>query len=165
MSFKLHSQSIDDDNFLTRYHLPSVTLVDLKKSGAITKRPIQADAALMNPTSPILALRSAQTLQIFNLSEKKKVGEHTLSSPLVHWRWVDGNTLALVTSSSVYHWEALSPKPSSPKKVFERHASLPPAMQILQYEVTGDGKWCLIGGEICILREGVSNFDVIPVIR
>ncbi|GMH86760.1 hypothetical protein TL16_g10645, partial [Triparma laevis f. inornata] len=126
----------------------SVTLVDLKKSGAITKRPIQADAALMNPTSPILALRSAQTLQIFNLSEKKKVGEHTLSSPLVHWRWVDGNTLALVTSSSVYHWEALSPKPSSPKKIFERHASLPPAMQILQYEVTGDGKWCLIGGII-----------------
>ena len=37
------------------------------------KRPITADAALMNPVAKILALRSGENLQIFNIDLKRKM--------------------------------------------------------------------------------------------
>lgn len=34
------------------------------------------------------------------------LGEHNLGSEVVEfWKWVDDNTIALVTPTVVYHWE------------------------------------------------------------
>jgi clathrin heavy chain len=44
------------------------------------KRPITADAALMNPVAKILALRSGENLQIFNIDLKSKMKALILKS-------------------------------------------------------------------------------------
>jgi clathrin heavy chain len=48
------------------------------------KRPITADAALMNPVAKILALRSGENLQIFNIDLKSKMKAHILKSQSVY---------------------------------------------------------------------------------
>ena len=98
---------MQSENWVVTCEAGSVTLCDLKNGGAITKRPIQAEAALMNPTVSILALRSGNTLQIFNLELKSKMNSHTMSSPCIFWKWLSQSTIALVTQTSVYHWKAV----------------------------------------------------------
>lgn len=98
----------------------------------------------MNPSQSILALRSKETLQIFNLDQKAKMKSHNMTEPVVFWKWTSDSNLALVTSTSVYHW-ALDGQ-SAPVKVFDRHQTLGPNTQIINYRVSPDGKWCLLGG-------------------
>ena len=119
-------------------------MIDLQNGAQVTRRPIQAEAAVMNPAQNILALRSGTTLQIFNLDQKAKMKSHTMPDPLVFWKWTSDTNLALVTATSVFHW-ALEGQ-SAPAKVFDRHASLGPSNQIINYRVSPDGKWCLLGG-------------------
>lgn len=89
-----------------------------------SKRPMSADAVLMNPKSQVLALRGVlcvvhyvklkctardkQTgkdqLQVFNLEMKSKLKSYVMNDPVVFWRWISVNTLALVTATRVYHW-------------------------------------------------------------
>lgn len=121
-----------------------VTLIDLVNNGQVTRRPIQAEAAVMNPTTNILALRSQTTLQIFNLDLKAKMKSHVMSEPCVFWKWTSPKNLALVTATSVYHWSIEGA--ADPVKVFDRHASIGAATQIINYQVSPDGKWCLLGG-------------------
>ena len=47
-------------------------MIDLANGAQVTRRPIQAEAAIMNPASNILALRSGTTVQMFNLDTKAK---------------------------------------------------------------------------------------------
>lgn len=53
-----------------------IHIVDLMNPSKTEKRPITADAALMNPVAKILALRSGQALQIFNIELKSKMKAH-----------------------------------------------------------------------------------------
>lgn len=121
-----------------------VTLIDLVNNAQITRRPIQAEAAVMNPTTNILALRSGTTLQIFNLDLKAKMKAHVMSEPCVFWKWTSPKNLALVTATAVYHWSIEGS--SEPVKMFDRHQSIGPSTQIINYQVSPDGKWCLLGG-------------------
>lgn len=120
-------------------------MVDLKNNGALNKRPVQADAAIMNPISSILAIRSGQTMQIFNLELKAKMSSFSMSESVVFWKWINQMHLAIVTPNSVYHWKCVEAD-SKPVKVFDRHPSLPPSMQVINYQVSDDMKWCLLGG-------------------
>ena len=56
-AIKFGSCTMQSENWIVTCESGSVTLCDLKNGGTITKRPIQAEAALMNPTVSILALR------------------------------------------------------------------------------------------------------------
>lgn len=121
-----------------------VSMIDLKNGAQITRRPIQAEAALMNPMQNILALRSGTTVQIFNLDAKAKMKSHNMPEPVVYWKWTSPANLAMVTATSVWHWPLDGQAP--PAKMFDRHASIGPNNQIINYRVSPDGKWCLLGG-------------------
>ena len=80
---------------------PQVFIVDLKNGNQVMKRPMSAEAAIMNPVSKILALRAGQQLQIFNLELRAKMKSHQMPEAVVFWRWVSPNTIALVTPTAV----------------------------------------------------------------
>ena len=80
------------------------TMVDLQNSNAVTRRPMKATAAIMNPVPTILALRSGNVLQMFNLDLQAKMKSSTLPSPVLFWRWTSPQNIALVTAEEVLHW-------------------------------------------------------------
>jgi clathrin heavy chain len=135
---------MESDKWIVCVEPNQVTMIDLRNGAQVTRRPIQAEAAIMNPEQNILALRSGTTLQIFNLDAKAKIKSHQTSEPLVFWKWTSPLNLALVTATSVWHW-ALDAQ-SEPVKMFDRHATLGPNTQIINYKVSPDLKWCLLGG-------------------
>lgn len=47
---------------------------------------------------------AGRTLQIFNIEMKSKMKAHTMVEDVTFWKWINVNTLALVTDSTVYHW-------------------------------------------------------------
>eukprot|EP00980_Cylindrotheca_fusiformis_P020304 scaffold7344_cov145-Cylindrotheca_fusiformis.AAC.2 len=135
---------MESDKWIVCVEPSQVTMIDLRNGAQVTRRPIQAEAAIMNPEQNILALRSGTTLQIFNLDAKAKIKSHQMPEPLVFWKWTSPSNLALVTASGVFHW-ALDAQ-STPVKMFDRHATLGPNTQIINYKVSPDQKWCLLGG-------------------
>ncbi|GLD96364.1 hypothetical protein PINS_up005047 [Pythium insidiosum] len=122
----------------------SVVIVDLAAGNQVQRRPINAEAAIMNPVSKVIALRSENQLQIFNMELRAKMKSHLMTEPVVFWRWISVNTIALVTGSAVYHWSLDGD--SAPVKMFDRHASLGAGTQIISYEASPDGKWLLLVG-------------------
>jgi len=142
-SIKHGLTTMQSANWIVSVEPSQVTMVDLKNNGAVTRRPMKAEAALMNPSVNILGLRSGATIQVFNLDSKQKLKSYSMPEPCVFWKWANANTLVLVTASSVYHW-ALDG--GDPVKVFDRHPSVGPNCQIINYQMSPDGKWCLLGG-------------------
>ena len=69
---------------------------------------------------------------------------HNLTEAVVFWRWTAPNNIAIVTGSAVYHWSIEGESP--PQKVFDRHEKLLDSCQIINYQVSADGKWCLLMG-------------------
>ena len=59
-------------------------------------------AAIMNPNNKVLALKSGQQLQIFNLDLRAKMKSHSMPAPVVFWRWVTPSLIVLVTATSVF---------------------------------------------------------------
>jgi clathrin heavy chain len=135
--------TMQSDKWIVCVEPSQVTMVDLANQAQVTRRPIQAEAAIMNPASSILALRSGTTLQIFNLEQKLKMKAHTITEAVVFWKWTSPSNLALVTARSVYHWSVSGN--DAPVKVFDKHASVANS-QIINYCVSPDEKWCLLGG-------------------
>eukprot|EP00730_Choanoeca_flexa_P006582 TRINITY_DN12179_c0_g1_i1.p1 TRINITY_DN12179_c0_g1~~TRINITY_DN12179_c0_g1_i1.p1 ORF type:complete len:1670 (+),score=638.03 TRINITY_DN12179_c0_g1_i1:88-5097(+) len=115
----------------------------------VEKKPITADSAIMNPEGAIIALKSGRTLQIFNLDTKAKLKSHNMDADVTFWRWVDAQTLGLVTESSVYHWDLSGD--STPVKMFDRHDNLNGA-QIINYRTDSKKQWLLLNG--IVLRDG-----------
>lgn len=121
-----------------------VTMVDLQNGAQVTRRPMQVQAALMNPIQNVLALRNEQTVQVFNLDAKQKLKSHQMPEPVLYWKWTSPSNLAMVTAKSVYHWTLEGQ--GQPQKVFDRHPTLGPNCQIINYRVSPDGKWAVLGG-------------------
>ena len=103
-----------------------------------------AEAAIMNPSSKILALRIGMQMQVFNLDTQESVMKHASDEEVVFWKWLDASTIAVVTGSAVFHWE-LKKDGGPPKKVFDRKVELV-ALRILNYKVDPSGMWCLLSG-------------------
>ena len=82
----------------------SVAIIDMANGNAVQKRPISAEAAIMNPVSKVIALRAGNQLQIFNMELRAKMKAHQMNDTVVFWRWISPNMIGLVTGSSVYHW-------------------------------------------------------------
>lgn len=83
-SIKFGTTSMESEKFITicdsSSGTPQIVIVDMAHGNAVKKRPIKAEAAIMNPISEVLALRSGTTLQIFNL----ELQVHTKASALPH---------------------------------------------------------------------------------
>eukprot|EP00970_Alexandrium_tamarense_P011970 scaffold2643_cov262-Alexandrium_tamarense.AAC.1 len=84
-------------------------------------------------------------IQMFNLDTKQKLKSHDMDSPIVFWKWTSADNLALVTATSVHHWSSTEGS-SAPTKMFDRHPTIGPNTQIINYQVSPDSKWCLLGG-------------------
>mmetsp|Transcript_6616 Transcript_6616/g.19405 ORF Transcript_6616/g.19405 Transcript_6616/m.19405 type:complete len:1731 (-) Transcript_6616:203-5395(-) len=143
-SIKHNMTTMESDKWIVCVEQSQLTMIDLKNGAQVTRRPMQAEAAIMNPDQNILALRSGTTLQVFNLDTKAKVMSHNMPEPLVFWKWISPSNLALVTGTAVYHWAMAAD--SKPAKMFDRHPTLGPNTQIINYRVSPDAKWCLLGG-------------------
>lgn len=47
---------------------------------------------------------AGKNIQIFNIEMKSKMKAHQMTDEIMFWKWVNLNTIALVTETSVYHW-------------------------------------------------------------
>lgn len=52
----------------------------------------------------MLTVLAGRTLQIFNIEMKSKMKAHTMVEDVVFWKWINVNTVALVTDTAVFHW-------------------------------------------------------------
>jgi len=143
-SIKHGLTTMESENWIVCVEPSQVTMVDLKNGAQVSKRSISAEAAIMNPSQNIIALRSGTTVQIFNLDAKQKMKSYAMPEAVVYWKWANATTLAMVTATSVYHW-ALEGA-ADPVKLFDRHQSVGANTQIINYHMAPDGKWCLLGG-------------------
>jgi clathrin heavy chain len=143
-SIKHGSTTMESDRWIVSVEPSQLTLIDLHNGATATRKPMQAEAALMHPHRNILALRSQQMVQIFDMDVKTKLKAYQMPAAVVYWKWTSATNLAMVTATSVFHW-ALDGA-GEPQKVFERHASLGPNVQIINYRVSPDGKWAVLGG-------------------
>lgn len=78
-----------------------------------------------------------------------------MPAPVVYWRWISPNAIALVTATTVFHWSIEGDSP--PVKIFDRNAALLEGTQVINYQVSGDGKWCLLCGISAGGAPGVIN--------
>jgi len=143
-SIKHGSTTMESANWIVCVEQNQVAMVDLRSGAQVNRRPIQAEAACMNPEQNIIALRSGTTIQIFNLDTKAKLKSHSSPEPIVFWKWVNATTLGMVSATSVYHYSISGQ--DGPTKMFDRHATLGANTQIINYRVSPDGKWCILGG-------------------
>lgn len=74
---------------------------------------------------------------------KTKVKSHLMHDDVEFWKWISLKSLALVTSTAVYHWSMEGE--SQPVKVFDRHPSMNGA-QIINYRINSDEKWMVLVG-------------------
>ncbi|RWS28918.1 clathrin heavy chain 1-like protein [Leptotrombidium deliense] len=120
-----------------------VVIIDMANAQQPIRRPISADSAIMNPASKVIALKAMRTLQIFNIEMKSKMKAHTMTEDVIFWKWINLNTIALVTEGAVYHWGMEGD--SQPLKMFDRHASLN-GCQIINYRTDHRVQWLLLIG-------------------
>jgi len=152
---KFGSCSMESDKFITVCESGQIAIVDMSAGNSVTRQKITAEAAIMNPLSKVIALRAGQTLQIFNLELRAKMKSHNMPAPVTFWRWISPNTIALVTAASVFHWSIEGD--SAPVKIFDRNPGLTEGTQIINYQVSGDSKWCLLCGISAGETPGVIN--------
>jgi hypothetical protein len=100
-------------------------------------------------------------LQLYSLDDFASIKSITLPEPIFYWRWVTDEELGIVTTSTVYHWtihgELFSCSSCShpvkdadpPRKKFLRSfESSFESAQIINYQVSPGGLWCLLIGLI-----------------
>jgi clathrin heavy chain len=102
---------------------------------------------VLNPEGKILALRKTTAegvhLHLFHTEMQRKLKEFTLSEAVDFWKWISPSTLAIVTTSAVYHWSVEGA--TAPARIFARNASLRTS-QIINYRTDSTQRWLLIIG-------------------
>ncbi|KAI9650266.1 Clathrin heavy chain [Ciborinia camelliae] len=151
-SIGFNSCTLESDSFIcvrekkNEASQPEVVIVDLKQNNAVTRRPIKADSAIMHWSKQVIALKAqSRTLQIFDLGAKAKLKSATMNEDVVFWKWFSETSLGLVTDTTVYHWDVFDPNQAAPVEVFKRNPNLS-GCQIINYRVSGDGKWMVVVG-------------------
>lgn len=139
-----------------------VVIIDMNDTANPVRRPISADSAIMNPTSKVIALKAAKTLQIFNIEMKSKMKAHTMTDDVTFWKWISVNTVALVTDNAVYHWSMEGD--SQPVKVFDRHSSLS-GCQIINYRTDASQQWLLVIGISAQAGDGSTQNRVVGAMQ
>ncbi|KAN0035940.1 hypothetical protein ACTA71_005234 [Dictyostelium dimigraforme] len=119
----------------------NVVIIDTDNPSQILRKQMKTDAAIMNPKEPILALKIGQVLQLISIEQKMQLKSCQMQEPLEFWKWVSPNTLALITSTSVYHWTKEGN--SDPVKVFDRHPDLQNT-EIINYRSDSTQNWLVL---------------------
>ena len=130
----------------------SIVIVDVgcesKNKPSERHKMAATDSAIMNPVSKVLALRSGQDIQIFNLEMRSRMNQVHMDEPVVFMKWISPKQIALVTNTAVYHWSMEGQQ--SPVKMFARQEEC----QVLNYRTDEDCQWLLLIG-IDATRKGI----------
>jgi hypothetical protein len=90
-----------------------------------------------------------ETLQIYDLHLRSKLASYHAPSAVLYCHWLSPTLLSFVTNNEVYHW-AIEGN-NVPQKMFERQPTdLTGPPQVVNYQVSEDGKWCLL----CVIAPG-----------
>lgn len=104
---------------------PEVVIIDLKNNNEVMKRPIKADSAIMHWTKQVIALKAqSRTLQIFDLAARAKLKSTTMNEDVVFWKWLNAESLGLVTDTAIFHWNVYDAQQMAPLKIFDRNSNL-----------------------------------------
>ncbi|KAF8975573.1 hypothetical protein BGZ46_009013 [Entomortierella lignicola] len=126
-----------------------VVIIGLTDPTNVIRRLITADSAIMNPASKLEDSTRSLTWR------REQVKSHLMHDDIEFWKWISLRTLALVTSTSIYHWSMEDNSQSV--KVFDRHASLS-GNQIINYRVNSDEKW--IESHLKYIYHNTLEYDV-----
>lgn len=156
-SFKFGNLTMESDKYISvkdsdASGASQVVVIDMHNNNAVNKRPMKAEASLMNPIDNIIALKGSTEgqaghfVQVFNLETKEKLGVYQSSESIVFWKWVAPRVLALICEKDVYHWNVETAN-STPEKIFQRAGKLGEAgTQIISYAANSSMTWCLLTG-------------------
>lgn len=156
-SFRFGSLTIESDKYISVKDAAAdgagqVVVIDMHHNNLMTRRPMKAEASLMNPSDNIMALKgltegqSGHFVQVFNLDTKDKLGVYQATDMIMFWRWVTPRVLGLVSQKEVLHWNLEVPN-STPEVVFQRGGKLADAScQIISYAANANLSWCLLTG-------------------
>lgn len=126
-----------------------VVVVELQNNNNVVRRPMKAEAAIMNPQNNIIALKAKNDsgtghfVQVYNLDARQKLKVHDFPEQIVYWRWLTAAKLAIVTNRTVYHWNMDGA--DVPIRIFDRSGPLAEAnSQVINYATDQGEKWCLL---------------------
>jgi clathrin heavy chain len=143
------SVTLESDKFVCIRHEDSrnqdkmISIVEVDTQN-VSSHKINAESAIMNPKSKVVALRASNQLQIINLEMKSKMKDYVFKGESVlFWKWISVKTVAIVTEKSVYHWSMEGS--STPQKVFDRHDNLKDST-IINYKTDKNEQWLLLVG-------------------
>eukprot|EP01080_Neovahlkampfia_damariscottae_P005416 gene5416-9229_t len=148
-SVNFASVTLESDKFVCIRHedpknqdkMISIVEVDTQTTSS---HKINAESAIMNPKSKVVALRASNQLQIINLEMKSKMKDYVFKGEtVVYWKWISVKTVAITTDKSVYHWSMEGS--STPQKVFDRHDNLSNST-IINYKTDKSEQWLLLVG-------------------
>jgi len=63
-----------------------------------------AESAKIHPAKPIIALKAHNVLQVYNFDTKNMLNEVELLHEVVFWKWVNEETIMMVTEKSAHYW-------------------------------------------------------------
>ncbi|KYQ93795.1 clathrin heavy chain [Tieghemostelium lacteum] len=129
-------ESVDENN-------NNVVIINTENPSQMLRKQIKADAAMMNPKEPVLALKVGNLIQLISIEQKTKLKSCQMPDHIEFWKWISANTLALVTNTSVYHWSKEGT--SDPVKVFDRQKELQ-GTEIINYRADSTQHWLVLIG-------------------
>lgn len=149
-SFNFLSTTLESDHYVccreTGESGNAAVIVDLKNNNNVIRKSMSADSVIMHPGQMVISLRANDTtIQIFNLENKQRLKSNIMSEKIVFWKWLDDQTLGLVTASSVYTWNIFDGSDAGPVLLTSRHVSLNDC-QITQFSANKNLNWFAIGG-------------------
>lgn len=154
-SLDFRSTTFESDHYVTVRESHdgsnSVSIVDLANGNQVTKKNMGGDSAIMHPNQRVISVRANGTIvQIFNLETKTKLKSFTLTEPIIFWKWLNDETLGLVTSQSVLICNVFDGVVDArPTVLTARHANLNNT-QIINFVANAKLDWFAVVG---ILQE------------
>ena len=152
-SLDFRSTTFESDRFVTvretQNGANSVAIVDLHNGNQVTRKNMGGDSAIMHPSKMVISVRANGTIvQIFNLDTKSKLKSFTLEEPVLFWKWLNDETLGLVTANSLYLSNVFDGDTArKPFKLTQRHANLNNA-QIINFVANKQLSWFAVVGII-----------------
>uniref|UniRef100_A0A3B0MZ50 Clathrin heavy chain n=1 Tax=Theileria annulata TaxID=5874 RepID=A0A3B0MZ50_THEAN len=139
----------------------TVAIIDLYNNNSIIRKPMKAEAAIMNPNKPIIALRAKldnnYSIQVYLIYTN--FSYYQFDQRIIYWKWLNNMELVIITETLVYHWMI----GSNPKYMFELTGKLLDSnTKIVGYSSDITNKWCLVFG-IYSNDQGVSIDGVIQL--
>ncbi|KII65668.1 Clathrin heavy chain 1 [Thelohanellus kitauei] len=141
-----NSLTVDSDKYICIWDPTApkseLTVVDISNIAKTSKYACKADSARINPQTKIIALKAGLKMVVYNYDSGALIKDYTSTEEIIYWRWISADMIAIITTTSVYHW-SIKDEPKAPVLIFE-HGTKPPESQIISYKTDSTFKWCAL---------------------